>query len=204
MAASTLEEIRKAVVANQVALEALDNAIDGNEMQVDIVAELPAGTQNIGKIQPFDAVIEQGITELIGINEQVDQNDYSGSVETTLAATTSGEILAIMLVQTEDNTGAIIGESGVLFAYDADPTISSGDTTMLAVDGVTVIAKIDVSAGDWVTDTNTGIVHLTVAIPFHSLASIFWAYKHTGATSINSGANDDEQLEFNWWYRRDS
>jgi hypothetical protein len=33
-----------------VALQVLDNAIAGNEMQVDIVGELPAGTNNIGDV----------------------------------------------------------------------------------------------------------------------------------------------------------
>ena len=32
-------------------------------------------------VSPFAAILEGGLTELVGINEQIDQNDYSGSVD---------------------------------------------------------------------------------------------------------------------------
>jgi hypothetical protein len=38
--------------AIQTAVELIDNAISGNEMQVDVVAPLPAGTNTIGKVAP--------------------------------------------------------------------------------------------------------------------------------------------------------
>lgn len=40
--------------AIQTAVETIDNAISGNEMQVDIVGALPAGTNAIGKLLPPD------------------------------------------------------------------------------------------------------------------------------------------------------
>lgn len=165
---------------------------------------LNPSTSLIGKVQPFSAVLEGGLTELIGINEQVAQNEYSGSIGIPLGDTYSGEILNITIIQTEDDAGDILAGSGVLFIYDTDPTISSGDSAMTAADAVTVIGKVDIFAGDWEVDANSGVVHKTVAIGFHSVSSLYFAYKHTGATTINSGASDDEQFEINFEYRRDS
>ncbi len=47
---AVLDAIQTATEASQTALEALDNAISGSEMQVDIVAPLPAGTNAIGTL----------------------------------------------------------------------------------------------------------------------------------------------------------
>ena len=55
--------------------------------------------------QPFDPVHEAGLTELIGADEQVDQNDYSGSVAVSLGLHVSGEILQVTLYATETGTG---------------------------------------------------------------------------------------------------
>lgn len=38
--------------AIKTAVEIIDNAISGNEMQVDVVGSLPAGTNSIGQVQP--------------------------------------------------------------------------------------------------------------------------------------------------------
>ncbi|CAK0775235.1 hypothetical protein CCP3SC1AL1_770022 [Gammaproteobacteria bacterium] len=56
---------------------------------VDILS-IAAGTNIIGKVQPFSAMLEGGLTELVGINEQVDQNDYCGSVGVSLGGSYSG------------------------------------------------------------------------------------------------------------------
>lgn len=45
-----------ALAAIQAAAETLDNAISGSEMQVDVVAPLPAGTNAIGKLAANDGV----------------------------------------------------------------------------------------------------------------------------------------------------
>jgi len=53
---SVLDNILLDTAAIQTAAELLDNAISGNEMQVDIVASLPAGTNAIGKLAANDGV----------------------------------------------------------------------------------------------------------------------------------------------------
>jgi hypothetical protein len=154
---------------------------------------------------PFAPILEGGLTELIGINEQVDQNDYSGSVEVTLLHAASGEILSVAFYSTEDGSGAVQEPEGWLYVFDADPAIASGDTAMTAAERVTVLGRVKVESGDWETDANGGLAYIyDTPIPFHHLASLFFAFKLTSATSMNSAAGDDEQLEFNFWYRRDS
>ena len=41
-------------------------------------------TKSVSKTQPFAAIMEVGLTELIGADEKVDQNDYSDEVEVAL------------------------------------------------------------------------------------------------------------------------
>ena len=164
-----------------------------------------------GYVQPFTPIHEGGLTELVGINEQVDQNDYSGSVALTVGAGSdntrlvSGEILAVALYATEDGTGAILQSAGKLIVLDADPAIASGDTAMTAAERVTVIGTIAVLAADWVADANGAVNYIySQPLAFHDLATLYFVWLHQSATAINSDAADDEQLEFNIWYRRDS
>ena len=148
-------------------------------------------------------LIEGGLTELVGINEQVDQNDYSGSIGVALAAACSGEIQQFCFYATEDGTGAVQDSAGVLIIMDADPSIASGDTAMTAAERVTVIGQVFVTAGDWVTDASGGSAFIyNQPVAFHSLATLYFVWFHQDATSLNDAAGDDEQLEFNFHYQR--
>ena len=155
------------------------------------------------KTQPFAPIAELGLTELIGTDEQVDQNDYSGSVGVALGGTYSGELLNFTFYTTEDGTGGIRTPAGILYIFDADPSISSGDTSMTAAERVTVLSMVEVAASDWDTDTNGGSATIyDQAVPFHGVSTLYFAFKLTSATSFNDAAGDDEQLEFNAWYNR--
>jgi len=154
---------------------------------------------------PGWAILEGGLTELIGINEQVDQNDYSGSVAVALPGTVSGEILAVALYSTEDGSGAVQQPAGWLYILDADPAVAAGDTAITAAERVTVLGRVLVEAGDWEADANGGLAYIVdTPVPFHALSALYFVFKLTSATSLNDGAGDDEQLEFNFWYRRES
>jgi hypothetical protein len=149
--------------------------------------------------------METGITELIGINEKVDQNDYSGSVTVALGQTSIGVIDALLLVMSETGDGEILDETGVIYIFDTDPAVSSGDTALATegADHLTTVARIDIASGDWEEDANGGTVYKNdLQIPFQAVSNLYIVYRHTGATSINSGAGDDEMLDFNLWYRR--
>jgi len=195
------------VAVTNAGITTLAGAVAGSEMQVDVVSlpATPAGTNLIGKTQPFSAILEGGLTELVGINEQVDQNDYSGSIGVALGGSYSGEILSIALYATEDGTGAVQDSAGILYVFDADPTITSGDTSMTAAERVTILGKIAVGAADWDTDANGGCAYISnVVIPFHAVETLYFVWKHLDATGLNDAAGDDEVLRFNFWYRRES
>jgi hypothetical protein len=195
-------------------------AVSGTEMQVDVVAALPAGDNNIGnvdiasaipagtniigKTQPFAALTEGGLTELIGINEQVDQNEYSASVGVALGGTYSGEILNISLYSDEAGSGTVPFSSGHLILLDADPATSAGDAALAAGEWPTIIGRWDIAAADWIKDANGGQAQDNAAIAFHALSTLYFVWFHTDAISLNDGAGDDERLRFNFWYRRDS
>ena len=154
---------------------------------------------------PFAAMIEGGLVELVGINDQVDQNDYSKEAQFVLGATMSGEILMVMLYSTEDGSGAIQQPDGVLLFFDADPSITVGDTAITAGERLTVIGQIEVETADWQADANGASACVKDApIAFHALANLYVAWFHEHATSFNDAAGDDEQLEVNIWFRRDS
>jgi hypothetical protein len=150
-------------------------------------------------------ILELGLNELIGINDQVDQNDYGGSVAITLGTQpVSGEILAFAFYSTETGSGAVLQPTGKLILFDADPTVVAGDTLLTATDHITVLAVIDVAAGDWVADAGGAVAYIVdTPVAFHAMATLYAVWKHTFATSYNDAAGDDEQLRFNAWYRRD-
>jgi hypothetical protein len=155
--------------------------------------------------KPFSGILESGITELIGINEKVDQNDYSGSVDVDVSPgpqNASGVIQQFSFYQTEDSGGAILSPAGTLYILDADPDVESGATSLDAAEWVTVIGTVDVAATDWKADAKGSIATITDnLIYFHGVASLYFTFKLTSATSVNSAAGDDEQLEFNFWYQ---
>lgn len=155
--------------------------------------------------QPFATILEGGLTELIGIDEQVDQNDYGASVGVALGGTYSGEILHVTLYTSETGTGAILTPAGWLLVFDADPTIAAGDTSISAAERQTLIGQISVLAADWIADANGASATIQCQpLAFHSLATLWFAWFHTDAVSFNDLAGDDEMLDFNFWYRRDS
>ena len=147
---------------------------------------------------------EGGLTELIGINEQVDQNEYCASVGVALGGAFSGEIGAVCLYSTEDGSGAVQQPEGWLYVFDANPEIANGATAMTAAARSTILGRVKVASADWEADANgaTAYLLLTEPIPFHTLSTLYFAFKLTSATSLNDAAGDDEQLEFNFWYRR--
>jgi hypothetical protein len=166
---------------------------------------LGTGSNLVGKVQPFAAMLEGGLTELVGINEEVNTSDYSGSVGVALAATCSGEILSFGFFATEDGSGAVQDSAGKLIILDADPSVSSGDTALAAAEWVTVLGMVDVDAADWTTDANGGFAYIyDQPIPFHSLGTLYFVWFHEDATDLNDGAGDDEKLELKLWYSGDS
>ena len=157
---------------------------------------------------PFAAITETGITQIIGINDAaMTINEYSSTANLVLGGTFSGEILGFILSSLESGTGAVQEGTGTVYFFDADPNTTSGDPDLAAAGAEhnTVIGIVKISAADWDSDANGAVVHKTVAIPFHALATIFCVYRTTDAAALwNSAAADDERLNINMWFRRDS
>ena len=158
---------------------------------------------------PLSELLEGGLTELVGINEEVNTSDFGGSVDVSITTpngdAVSGEILAFAFYATEDGSGSVQDSAGKLIILDADPAVAAGDTAMTAAEWVTVIGYVDVDAGDWVTDAAGGCAFISdQPIPFHKLSTLYFVWFHEDAADLNDAAGDDEQLEFNFWLRRDS
>jgi hypothetical protein len=154
---------------------------------------------------PFVGIVEAGGVELIGVNEQVDTDDYCGSVAVALGAAHSGEITSVLLTTTEDNLGTVLEPAGWLYFFDVNPNIASGAVAMDASDRLLLLGRIRVEAADWDTDANGGSAYIfNQPVFFHSVSTLYVSFKLTSAVSFNVSVGDDEQLELNLWYRRDS
>lgn len=157
---------------------------------------------------PHWQIYESALTELIGANEQVDQNDYGGSVAVTLGdgvRPCSGELLSFIFFATETGSGAVQTPAGTLLILDADPATTAGDTAITAAERVTILGHIAVAAADWQSDANGASAFIyNKPVPFHNLQTLYFLWFHSDATSFNDGAGDDEVLQVKAWYRRDS
>lgn len=168
---------------------------------VDVSAGNPVPVTIVGG----GPILEGGLTELIGVDERVDQNEYGASVGVALAATYSGEILSFTLTTSESGTGAVLTPTGKLYIFDADPTIAAGDVSMTTAERRTVLGKVHVSAGDWTADANGATAYIVdTPVAFHALGTLYFAWWHEDAVSFNDAAGDDEQLQFDFEFRRDS
>jgi hypothetical protein len=167
---------------------------------VSAAKPLPVAASSAGS-----PLLEGGLTELVGVNEQVDEHDYGKSVAVALGGTYSGEILSFAFYATEDGTGAVQNSAGYLLILDADPAVAAGDTALAAAEWPTVLGRVKVQATDWITDANGGMAYLcNQPVAFHALSTLYFVWFHDDPTALNDAAGDDEQLELNFWYRRDS
>ncbi len=174
----------------------------------------PGGTQTIVEdgvglpVVPFAAILEGGIKSLIGVNDGVAvSGELSGTADFSLGATMSGEILSFLLVSSETDAGSIQGGKGTVMFFDADPNTTPGDTDLAAAgaEHKTIVGQVPVEADEWDKDANGGTLFKTVALPFHAIATIYAVFRNTDTVANwNSGGTDDEMLDINMWFRRDS
>lgn len=155
-------------------------------------------------------VLEGGLTELIDKDDAaIAAGTYSDSVGVALAGTYSGEVLQVCLYVSELAGGSVADatNSGNIFIFDADPSITAADTDMAAAaaDHKLAIGYLPVLASDWKEDSNGGMVCVSTPVAFHAVGTLYFVWESAaGATSINSAAGDDEEMHLNFWYRRDS
>jgi hypothetical protein len=141
-------------------------------------------------------IVKKGPVELVGINEQVDQAEYGGAVSLALSSEGhSGEILNVTLVSTEEDAGSVQTPAGILYIFNADPSISPGDTAMAAASRLLEVGQVSIAAADWKADANGASVTKAAAISFELLTALWFAWYHEDATSLNDGGTDDERLQ---------
>lgn len=101
------------LAAIETAVEILDNAISGSEMQVDVVGALPAGTNNIGDVDVLSSALPTGAstsanqTTIIGHLDGVEA--LLGTIDadtSTLAGAVSGTEVQVDIVSSALPTGA--------------------------------------------------------------------------------------------------
>jgi len=158
---------------------------------------------------PFSPIREIGVTELVGADEQVDQNEFGAAAEVTLPGTqpVSGEFLSFLLIASESGTGAVQNPTGYLLIFDADPGHSAGDdgSGITAAEWATLVGAVQVESSDWISEDLGAVAYITdTPVAFHNVESLFFVWYHTNGTSLNDAAGDDEKLELNAWYRRES
>ena len=157
------------------------------------------GAGSAGESRPVPiGVFESGVFELVGADEQVDQNDYGAHVTQDMHG--SGEILAAAFLSTG---GDILEPAGKLLIFNASVSIAAGDTSITAVERAECIGIISVAASDWQSDANGATAYIYDQPVPYDTNDLWFVWFHEDATSINSDAQDDEQLVVNLLYRLD-
>jgi hypothetical protein len=148
--------------------------------------------------------LESGIVEIIGVDEQVNTNQFAASVAINLLhdRNKTGVIRSIGFFL----NGAAVGlsPSGVLLIMDEDPNVSAGDTDLAVGEWASILGHVNLVNADVISDgTPTGGVVVyadDLRISFHNSDDLYIVFKLTSATQFNSEAADNESLSCNIWY----
>ncbi len=166
------------------------------------VVDVDATGQGDLPMVPFAPITEIPVTEIIGIDEQVDQFEYSAATELAFGSTVSGELLNATVP-----ISGLLTEAGTLLIFDADPSVSLADANLATASWALAIGKVDIAAGDWYEEDSGGtgaVATFAEPIAFHAVSSLWIVYYHEGATQWNSLAGDNESLSFQAELRLDS
>ena len=146
-----------------VALQVLDNAISGTEMQVDVVAALPAGTNNIGDVD----VLTLPATTVAGATVKTADLDTGAGTDT----------VPILGVAVGAAGGAVAVTGDATNGLDVDVTRVSGTVT---VDGSGVTQPV----------SNAGLTELAAAINASSQMDVNIAASAATVTVANAGLTE--------------
>jgi hypothetical protein len=147
-------------------------------------------------------LIKSGVIQIVGTDEQVDQNKYGVDVEAALYGPNSaGELYQITLYSSETGSGSVQTPECVLYIFDEDPTVAANDASLTAADGLKAIASVKFESSDWRGDSTVKIASRTVAIPFQVVGSLWFVLQNLSATGINDAGGDDEKIEMQFWWK---
>lgn len=133
----------------KTAVETLDNTVSGSEMQVDVVAALPAGTNNIGDVDVLSIVPGTGATNL---GKAIDT--ATGATDTgVLALATRDDALGALTPIEGDNVALRTDANGALWTHDdaLDAALSGSELQVDVVAslpaGTNAIGKLAANSG---------------------------------------------------------
>lgn len=175
---------QSAVAVSNAGLTALNGAITGTEVQVDIVAPLPAGTNNIGDV------------DVLTLPVAFDAGATSATTQRIITATNSPDVTALQLL---DDTVATLGTTTYTEATTKANVIGAvrRDANTTLVDTTNEIAPLQVNATGELkvaqiaalpTGSNTiGAVNIAAS---QTLATVTTVSTVTNITNQGMGADD--------------
>lgn len=157
------------------------------------------------------SLVEIANRQLVGINDDaIAQNEFSNSVQLSVSGSqVTGEIIKVVVIRSEDGTGAILKEPLDLYFFRSDPLISAGDDVFAVAHANASVGDIHIAAGDYAADlagTDTaGMATKLAADAFKTDTSgrLWVVMVNRGTTTINSVVGDDEQVEMTILFRLD-
>ena len=152
-------------------------------------------------IRTIRRIFKSGLLSLVAAAESVAQNKFGASVAMALFPTQSGQIRQVSLYATEVGAGDIEDSAGVLYIFDADPSVSAGDANLTPSAHKMVIGTVDVGAGDWTVDTSGGVASELMCchpVYFDEVDALYFAFKNEDANAIGA----DEVLDLYVHYER--
>jgi hypothetical protein len=125
---AVLDSIASTNTDIKTAVEALDNAISGSQMQVDVVAELPAGTKTIGSIKLTDG------TETASVNSS-NQLEVAVAAALPIGNNNIGNVDIVTLPALVAGS-ANIGTVGLVAGTEDIGTVALSDTDNAVLDSI--------------------------------------------------------------------
>ena len=134
------------------AVQLIDNAISGSEMQVDIVASLPAGTNGIGKLTANSGV-DIGDVDILTVVPGTGATNLGKAED---AAHSSGDVGVAALAVRQDTPAASSGTDG-----DYEPLKVSGGGLWVRdlAAGYSIFRSIDLDETEEDVKTSAGTLH---------------------------------------------
>jgi hypothetical protein len=132
------------ITAIKTAVETLDNAVSGNEFQVDIVASLPAGTNSIGNVNTISAVTTVSTVSTVTNLSQLGGTAIAMGTGVRTAGTQRVTIATDDVVPISDNSGSLtvdapVGTPVFVRLSDGSSAITNLATNLAQVGGTTTV-----------------------------------------------------------------
>jgi len=173
-----------ALAGIQTAVEALDNAVAGSELQVDVVAALPAGNNNVGDVDVASIAAGNNNIGDVDVASVVPGTGATSLGKAEDAAHTTGDVGAMALAVRRDANTTLAGTDGdyAPLQVNADGSLKvaitagagSGGTsatddaafTVASGSGTPVMGMLDDTSPDVVDEGDVGVARMT---PYRSL-----------------------------------